>query len=169
MPLALFVLVLIASVGTYIIGYKIGVGKERARLEAMTKAEKAKTKRDYDLDEPKQEFYGHCWSPTTELRQALPPPPSGCAWEVKVIVNEKGEHVMTLGQFDILSEVIVASTEANLVQKDYDTWAGFNAKYSTLRRKEFEIDLIVPMVEWAKRQSLKGTAGDGSVEYYLDA
>lgn len=114
--------------------------------------------------------YGHPWSPVKELSKALPDPPSGFAWEIKVDVNERGEHVMTLTMVDVAAGKNVAASSVNLTQyrPHGTTWREFYRRFRLIARGDFDSEIVGPLADWAVGQVNRRRAGE-TTEYRMEA
>lgn len=120
--------------------------------------------------EPPIPTYGHAKSPVVELRKVLPKAPDNYAWEIKVDVNDKGDHVMTLGAYNMLTSTVAVSKSINLTRRSYETWAKFYREYENIGPQWFDKEIIGPLKEWAGEQTekLTGKRDPGNVEYHLE-
>jgi hypothetical protein len=119
--------------------------------------------------EPMQ-HYGHPWPPVKELRKALPHPPNGFSWEIKVDIDALGDYIMHLAMVDVGQDLNVASSSVNLTlyAPHNTTWARYWGDYRSLGKGEFNRYITGPLVDWAYAEINKRHAGE-TVDYRMES
>lgn len=116
---------------------------------------------------PVYETYGHPWMPIPELKSKLPKPPTGYAWEITAVLNERANPALRLGLLDLGQGIVSAFAERDMVvirrwqYADDDTFAAFYRralhmypaegmdKAERLGRQIFDAHLLSPLADWA--------------------
>lgn len=117
-------------------------------------------------DPEKPRHYGHPRPPTTALREELPKPPLGHAWETKVTRDESGEYWLHLGLVNAAIGETVAQTKRSLTRTQFGTWAADYRRWPSIAGDIFNKDLIGPMADWA-REAVSKMSGPNTFEYKL--
>ncbi|OBK49418.1 hypothetical protein A5656_28450 [Mycobacterium gordonae] len=115
----------------------------------------------------KPQCYGHPRPPTVALRESLPKPPDGHAWETKVTSDANGTYWLHLALINIVRGETVAARWGNLTRRGiYGTWADCYRKYPRIAESSFNEDLIGPLTDWAATEVAK-MAGPNTFDYKL--
>lgn len=102
-----------------------------------------------------EDTYGHPLPPVSTLREALPAPPNGHAWEICIQHDGDGTPFLHLGIVELVTGDSAGGTKKDLVNARYSTWA---SSYRLFTRDDeyvceiFRRDFIGPLTDWATGQ-----------------
>lgn len=102
-----------------------------------------------------EDTYGHPLPPVSTLRDALPAPPNGHAWEISVQHDGGGTPFLHIGVVQLNTGDSAGGTKKDLMNDRYSTWA---SRYRRFAGEDeylceiFRTDFIGPLTDWATAQ-----------------